>query len=527
MTVPKMKTVLKIVASLVLAMAAASCICEYPEPDSGRVGEAASGGKVTLMMDIRTLRTRAGGADVDLKRPFEKPRYLRVVIVGTDFRVPNADDDSGSDPGRTNTPWKVEVNYRISEDMVLGGDVMDAAGRQLKFPDIEAARKKRIYIFINCEDIEFTLSDGTTKCKLTDADAETKLFGDGMIHHEEPDETAEHPYQTGRLPIDDCTYTFSDAGRLPYVGVYEVDVPPGDYVLEHYGTNDPGSVFIEPLFPVGPLYLVRAANRIRFEFVNDTAHADGQGETGIEPVDIDVLGWTLSSTADRAYLMPHLDVDWRIGLKEGQKSPLTVPTIYTTESPEGPFSAKDYYGGEWMLWLKNEAERPQTGDWTLVPDPGYEWLTGYDVPDGTEHKPLEHSYGDAPISVPAPTKREDGTYGETSVQVPNDVDVGDGNAVYNDAVYFAESKNSPDTDGRQHYRLEVRVRQTNTSGDMTPVNKTYMCEDLPNSLSLFRNTDLLVRVRFRKLRTDGLEMTVDVVPYGSIELDPVFGLEDR
>ena len=534
-----MKTVLKIVASLVLAMSSASCIYEYPEPDFVREGEAATGGKVTLMMDVRTIRTRAGGTDTkqDLKRPFEKPRYLRVVIVGTDWRVSEA-GEAGSEPGRTETPWKVEVNYRISEDMALGGDVMDAAGKQLKFPNIEAARKKRIYVFINCEDIEFTLSDGTT-CSLNDPDAAEKLFCDGKLPRDGAggliplDREAEHPYQTGRLPIDDCTYTFSKAKGLPYVGVYEVDVPPSDYVLKHYGVNDPESAFIEPLFSVGPLYLVRAANRIRFEFVNDTAHADGPGETDLAPVDIDVLGWTLSNTAVRAYLMPHLEPrtyngngwsynGWARGWTNGGQNALTIPTQYM-DSYEKTKSAGDYYGGAWMLWLKDEAERTQTNDYNGdALDSKYEWLTGYEVPAGTE--PLEHSYG-APIPVPAPTKREDGTYGETSVLVPNDV--GDENAVYKDAVYFAESKNSPDTDGRQHYWLEVSVRQTNTSDDVTPVYKTYTCEDLPNCLSLFRDTDLLVRVRFRRLRTDGLEMAVDVVPYGSIELDPVFGLEDK
>lgn len=523
-----MKTVLKIVASLVLALAATSCIYEYPETYSGEGGEAASGGKVTLMMNVKTLRTRAGGVDADMERPFERPKYLRVVIVGTDYCV-NKEGHADA-PERTKTPWKVEVNYRISEDMASGsGGVMDAAGKQLKFPNIEADRKKRIYIFINCEDIEFTLRDGT-KCGLNGAGAAETLFGAGTVHNGNP--LAEHPYQTGRLPIDDCTYSFKDGEQdyegLPYVGVYEVDVPSSSYVLDNYGVN-PESVSVEPLFTVGPLYLVRAANRIRFEFVNDTAHPDGPDETEIAPVDIDVLGWTLSNIADRAYLMPHLDADWRTGLKNGLKSSLSVQESYYEVKADGTMSGKsipaeDYYGGAWMLWLKQEAETSKTLEVDgSSPVRQYEWLTGYDVPEGTNHGLFEYNYDGkdhrpSEVHLSAPTAGADGKYVATTELVPKDNE---------NAVYFAESKNSPDADGRQHYRLEVRVRQTNTSGDKTPVYKTYTCEDLPNSLSLFRNTDLLVRVRFRRLRTDGLEMAVDVVPYGSIELDPVFGLEDK
>lgn len=514
-----MKTIFKIVALFAFAVAAVSCSHDLSESVSEGGRDAADGGKVTLLLNVETLQTRAGGTDTkqDLQRPFEKPQYLRVVIVNTDFlaNVKN-EADPRVNGDRTNTPWNVEVNYRISEDMALGGDVMDAAGKQLKFPNIEADRKKRIYIFINCEDIEFTLKDGVTKCSLNDGGAIETLFGAGESHTEEFNATAEHPYQTGRLPIDDCTYSFEDTGKkgskqyagLPYVGVYEVDVPPASYVLDNYGTN-PDAVLTEPQFPVGPLYLVRAANRIRFEYINDTAHADGDepGAKEIDPIDIEVLGWTLSETADRAYLMPHLTENWKTGLnKDGKTAELSVPENLV-EDGKIIVSAKDYYGGAWMLWLKQEAERTQNTDtYNGETDPGYEWLTGYSVPENTQHKDTTYVYEKA-ITVNK----------NTTVQVPKDGE---------NAVYFAESKYQPNGD-QQKYSLSVTVRQTNIEGNETPVVKTYTCEELPNSSSLFRNTDLLVRVRFRKLRTDGLEMSVDVVPYGVCELDPVFGLEDN
>ncbi len=537
-----MKAIFKIVASFAFAVASASCSRDLSEPFSEGGRDASSSGKVTLLLNVETLGTRSGGTDManDLKRPFEKPKYLRVVIVNTDFRVANGD---GSAPGRANTPWNVEVNYRISEDMALAGDVMDAARKQLKFPNIEADRKKRVYILINCEDIPFTLADGET-CTLNDGDALEKLFGAGKTHTDGLDPTAEHPYQTGKLPIDECTYDFAyvdrkerkDYAGLPYVGVYEVDVPPRAEVLKEYGTLAPDTVaFIEPQFPVGPLYLVRAANRIRFEFVNDTSHADGQTEATVDPIDIEVTGWTLSSTADRAYLMPRLakrtynngnngwDKDgWANGWKNGQQQALSVPGTYTDgSSKEVPVD--DYYGGAWMLWLKQEAEATQnTADSYngMGPNAEYEWLTGYEVPKDVTYSTLEHFYKD-PVEIPAPAKREDGTYGTTSVQVPKDGEV---NGAYEDAVYFAESKYyPPGSSDRQKYSLTVTVHNK-ADGQ---AEKTYTCEELPNSLSLFRNTDLLVRVYFRKLRTDGLEMSVDVVPYGVCELDPVFGLEDN
>ena len=516
-----MKTIFKIVALFAFAVAAVSCSHDLSESVSEGGRDAADGGKVTLLLNVETLQTRAGGTDTkqDLQRPFEKPQYLRVVIVNTDFlaNVKN-EADPRVNGDRTNTPWNVEVNYRISEDMALGGDVMDAAGKQLKFPNIEADRKKRIYIFINCEDIEFTLKDGVTKCSLNDGGAIETLFGAGESHTEEFNATAEHPYQTGRLPIDDCTYSFEDTGKkgskqyagLPYVGVYEVDVPPASYVLDNYGTN-PDAVLTEPQFPVGPLYLVRAANRIRFEYINDTSHADWDApDKEIDPIDIEVLGWTLSSTADRAYLMPHF-VNWRQGLK-GEVATTLDPPDLVDEEGKTVVSANNYYGGAWMLWLKQEADNTQNTD--IYNGRDYEWLTGYSVPEDTEYNPLEYSYGDTPISVPAP-KKEGETYGETSVSVP---------ATYSeDAVYFAESKYQPNENGKQTYRLTVEVRNKNGDGTFQAAKK--YTADLPNSSSLFRNTDLLVRVRFRKLRTDGLDMAVDVVPYGVYELNPVFGLD--
>ena len=500
-----MKTIFKIVALFAFAVAAVSCSHDLSESVSEGGRDAADGGKVTLLLNVETLQTRAGGTDVDvdLERPFERPKYLRVVIVNTDFRAKVKGDDYSSevDGERTNTPWNVEVNYRISEDMA-GGKVLDVARKQLKFPNIEANRKKRIYIFINCENINFTLRGGGT-CKLTDPDAPEKLFGAGEPHPENVFKAeAEHPYQTGRLPIDDCTYSFNDTEKdgLPYVGVYEVDVPSASYVLKTY-TADTGAAFIEPLFTVGPLYLVRAANRIRFEYINDTSHADWDApDEVIDPIDIEVLGWTLSSTADRAYLMPHLTENWRTGLK-GEVATTLVPPDLVDEEGKIVVSAQDYYGGAWMLWLKQEAYNTQNTD--TYNGTNYKWLTGYSVPKDTQHKDTTYVYEKAII-----VERN------TSVLVP---------AMNSEnAVYFAESKYLPNGD-KQKYSLSVRVRQINTG--RTEEVKTYTCEELPNSLSLFRNTDLLVRVRFRKLRTDGLDMAVDVVPYGVYELNPVFGLD--
>ena len=500
-----MKTIFKIVALFAFAVAAASCSHDLSESVSEGGRDAADGGKVTLLLNVETLQTRAGGTDVDvdLERPFERPKYLRVVIVNTDFRAKVKDDDYSSevDGERTNTPWNVEVNYRISEDMA-GGEVLDVARKQLKFPNIEANRKKRIYIFINCENINFTLPGGGT-CKLTDPDAPEKLFGAGETHPENVFKAeAEHPYQTGRLPIDDCTYSFNDTEKdgLPYVGVYEVDVPSASYVLKTY-TADTGAAFIEPLFTVGPLYLVRAANRIRFEYINDTSHADWDApDEVIDPIDIEVLGWTLSSTADRAYLMPHLTENWRTGLK-GEVATTLVPPDLVDEEGKIVVSAQDYYGGAWMLWLKQEAYNTQNTDTYNGTD--YEWLTGYSVPENVTYKTLTHDYASA-IAVDK----------NATVLVPVDGE---------NAVYFAESKYQPDENGKQTYRLTVEVRNKNGDGTFQAAKK--YTADLPNSLSLFRNTDLLVRVRFSKLRTDGLDMEVDVVPYGVYELNPVFGLD--
>ena len=153
---------------------------------------------------------------------------------------------------------------------------------------------------------------------------------------------------------------------------------------------------------------MRAANRIRFEYINDTSHADWDApDKEIAPIDIEVLGWTLSSTADSAYLMPHLNENWTDGLKGATQQALTVPSTYTTKNPQGTFPAENYYGGAWMLWLKQEAESTQNADSYdgTGTNPNYEWLTGYSVSAGTEYKPLEYSYGAPPHIRPGPDKK--------------------------------------------------------------------------------------------------------------------------
>jgi len=64
--------------------------------------------------------------------------------------------------------------------------------------------------------------------------------------------------------------------------------------------------------------------------------------------------------------------------------------------------------------------------------------------------------------------------------------------------------------GEQEYTMTINI-----AGKKDP----FVCP-LPNLKSLFRNTSVVVDVSM-----NNREIVVDVIPYGEVKLDPVFGLD--
>lgn len=490
------------IAALALAAAGVSCGDDASAPMPGGV----PGGDLLPPQadDHVSLLLKAVATDED----WEDPGYLRVVIVNTDLRV--------SDSTHTGQPWTVEADYRVSKSMVAGGHILNGStDNLLKFPGIAADRWKRIYLLVDCEYMSLTTADGNAM-QLTDEGAVEKLFGT--------------PDGEGKLPIDYCTFRLGEKTEpgVPMTAMHEVPVPPSDSV---HVPLDSGAPFIEKMVEVGPLYVARAANKVTFDFVNDTAHPYGSGGETMPPVDLAVTGWQITSTADVSYLFPRLGADWAAGL--------SVPDYYG-EPHDDAHKSENYSGGAWMIWLAEEARKThKTGDYDgfAAPDGKYEWMKAYALPEGATHAPLccpeDWENSRTPVdslATPVADNGYEATHSSSYEVSPDGVLTG----VTGKSYYFAESKYDGATaasDGRtdaveQSYTLSVRLRQTDSSGGGSTQYHTYSAP-LPNCESLFRDTHLLVTVTFSRLITDSLRMEVDVVPYGAVELDPVFGLDVR
>lgn len=242
------------------------------------------------------------------------------------------------------------------------------------------------------------------------------------------------------------------------------------------------------------LYVVRAINKITFEFCNKTF------SNGFEGIDLLVREWSISKINDRAYMFGH----------PGENKHLCTGKTWK-------WDLENQVNAPWMQWLKEEAERTQPPTSSTS---AYQWLTKYYMPDNSvsetySFRPGTYE-GDAWTGTP---KDGDGYF----LPAPTSVDEVTSLDTENDPVYFGESNwGNP-----QQYELAFTVWQrTEEDGGSWKNPYTYRAvsdDSKFNIQSLFRSTHLVVKVTF----LSGMgrpDFEIDVHPYGSYELDPVFGL---
>lgn len=214
--------------------------------------------------------------------------------------------------------------------------------------------------------------------------------------------------------------------------------------------------------------------------------------TNLRDEDITLRSFSVSSMADRQFLMPHFT-----GSKGSH--PDNGEHIVAASGLMG----FDFEGVgtdmHWSDWLREAVDESNIdiNDVTVADRRG--WIMKYSVPDGTAHSARAFSLGAAPVIA--------------------------GGATYELPVhYFCESRygvldNSTFGGGaargyEQAYTFDISF-SSREGGD-----KSFTGYRLPNLRALFRNTHVIVNI---KAHQEKLTCEVQVVPYVQIDLRPGFG----
>ncbi|GFH99933.1 hypothetical protein [uncultured Phocaeicola sp.] len=216
----------------------------------------------------------------------------------------------------------------------------------------------------------------------------------------------------------------------------------------------------------GTFYVVRAATKFTFRFKNMRGGA------------VKVNGISVSEIATDMYLMPH---------KRNLMMEFEEEGGGKTELP-------------WIEWLKRVSDESQADPDNKELADKRGWITDYAIPP---------TVGSEKATVSAPQDFQVPAY-TTDMGVPKP-----GTEVF-PAFYLPESKHlktQDDTYGEQTYTMTFDFT------DEKSEHKTFDCP-FNNLKALFRNTNVVVDVT---LGTDE-GISVDVIPYSEVILDPEFGL---
>ena len=267
-----------------------------------------------------------------------------------------------------------------------------------------------------------------------------------------------------------------------------------------------------------PLYVVRAATKFSFNFINRSSRRN-----------ITVTGFSLTkAVGDRMYLMPHVNrnAEGKYWVVNSERD--AAVSLPETDSPDANHKVTEW---DWINWMVAEAEK--TGGNGNIE---HQWLTDYDIP------PVDASGGES--GEESSRVRVD-FKSPVTVPVISASGVNEPIPVSSESAYLPESRTlktigteEGGTVGSgtvasdlklQEYELTVYTKETfldeepeDGTAQRREVERKYSA-GLEHLASLFRNTHVKVNVSFNDYT---LDWEVDVEPYWEVELDPVFGLGD-
>ncbi|WP_018336865.1 MULTISPECIES: hypothetical protein [Butyricimonas] len=188
--------------------------------------------------------------------------------------------------------------------------------------------------------------------------------------------------------------------------------------------------------------------------------------------EVTMKNFTIASYADKNFLMAHV--------KDSEQN------------------RQLFKGKTWIDWLKEVSEASsEDDDYATTEAAG--WLKDYELPAQANKA---NTYTHAAITV-----------GEPTVDIDYPDNSKPGVAEKAPVFYLPESMNpkAGAADGEQEYTLTINI-----DGRTEP----FVCK-LPNLKALFRNTHVVVNITMYNSN----EIVVDVIPYSSVSLDPIFGLD--
>lgn len=463
---------------LAVAMAAGLWSCgesDSPADTPATPGTAGNTVGLTFSMQMPTV-SRA-----ETPKPAELISTLRIVIVDT-----GVDTD-----GETVAPPQVEVNkyYTTGSLREETGFLLTDSKVQLRFEEIRADRVKKIYLMVNAEPnlqsyLDMRLADGTPVASL--ADNNIFVPGDDGVS---PIDNAVFRSPQGSYTRNDITT--GEELLTPYTACHTFAIPTIEEIAKEYPSISATLTYPLP----SELLVVRAVNKIWLEFINRTY----QQELGSNGLELLVRQWTLSDVnGGDDYLFGHVGDNG--GLFNGYRQDLY-----------------DNVNAPWMQWVFEEALRSQTG--SVTP----QWLTVYDLPAGSSSRTLAFDLGESTGNPLEGTPRDvDGVV----IGAPNN-EAGVSVTTENLPVYFGESHSG----NPQTYEMTFTVWQREKGATTWANPHTYSVRSTSDDfdggnfhlLSLFRNTNMVMTAIFVTGRS-GVDVEVEVHPYGSVELQPGFGL---
>lgn len=187
---------------------------------------------------------------------------------------------------------------------------------------------------------------------------------------------------------------------------------------------------------------------------------------------VTVKKFTISKYADKNYLMAHVN---------------------DSEDNRQLFNGKTWI--EWLTDVSNASS--ENDDYATTEAAG--WLKDYELPEQAD-KGKTYTHGEFIVGLP-------------TVDIDNPDNSKPGVAKNIPVFYLPESMNRKTGSTEQEYTLTI---------DIDGVTETFVCK-LPNLKALFRNTHVVVDITMNKSN----EITVDVIPYTEVILDPSFGVDDE
>lgn len=415
-----------------------SCRSHHDDmPDDGN-------GSLTLNLKVSTAGSRAS---VDL--PAEALSRLRVVVVNK--------------IGQGNS---IVENVEYNE--VFSNLDVDAGNRlALRLHDIKPGHQKRLYLLANAEDPALEVRTVTgLKLDLSDDDIYLR------------DGTGKSLVEGAIFTAPSGTYMRNNilpAGSpllVPMTAIHEIEVPEINNIPSQNLSKLGNDYYYN--FPV-ELYLVRAMNKVSFEFYNTSG------------MDILISSFSLhqtNSTGD-TYLFANLD--------ESVSNP-----VYESFTPD------DGINPLWMQWLDYEAVKTSPDGVTS----GNEWLTNYRLPSASNSV---FTFKKSESTVPS--SESDGIFMPAATQA------------LTDAVYFPESRYIPQGSEQQKYQVSLIVWKKDNNNWVKVEGFSDSLKELNNLKSLFRNTNVIIKVTFLNIGLDkyDIEVMVDVDPWDEAELNPSLG----